>query len=221
MRPYGYATDSTNTTNTNFHRKLSSINHEMLCRPRMSLSMLSETILSNINALDKMDQCIRHRERFLKKLKPLMESFRILNNKEYRQGNEKEAMKLVLDFLSKPGDFFDLYIEELFKSSASLYLMSVWIGSCSFLVKNPEMMAEKMHPEAPCQSFKSKKTLEALMEDLCGKDLSDFKDSESDDESPPKNTKKNLKRALNLPISGDEEPVAKKTKKKKKTKRDR
>jgi hypothetical protein len=145
MRPYGYASEG--LEDKMLEKKLTCINHEFLNRPKVALSLMADTYLSNKEELMKIDEIGKYLPKFLHKMERIEDDLRVLSVKHKVDGNYEESAKRVLKRLSAPGEYVDQFTRSAVKIGASLYSTCVWLRTMAFMAGNLKFTHSHMHPE--------------------------------------------------------------------------
>jgi len=226
LRPYGQATEG--LTDDTMRRKLTNINTEFLNRPRMALSLLADTFLSNEETMEEACTMGKHIEKFLRKMEPLEEDFKVLSNRDATSGDDHAAVRNVMTSIAQQSNFMVEFTKKCGHIGGSLYTTAMWLRSTNYLLNNLDITKEKLHPDANLPNFRANVTLDSLINDVCTgvENLSLVKKvdsvnldqlSSSDEERPPLVNK--AKRKLDLSKDDIEQPTTSKKKKKKKDKK--
>ena len=168
MKAYGVATDD----KCLMSYKLKRINHEFFHRPKMSLSMMAQTIMENKARVEELETTVSYLKAFYKKLSIIEDDLNILNEKDKENtGDYEGAVKRVIKFLESPGNFLPSFMNLLIEGCSSGYLTAVWISSMVFLVQNikDQSVLDAFHAKADIPQTRKKPSVNSLIKDLCSK----------------------------------------------------
>ena len=226
MRSYGQSTEG--LTDDHIRRKLTNVNCEFLNRPRMALSLLADTYLSNKEGITELATMVRHITKFLSKMEKIEDDLMVLSNRDAASGDDHAAVKNVIKAITNQNQLLVEFCKKAGHVSAGLYTTTAWLRSTNYLLNNLDIMKEKMHPDAQLPNFRANVNIDALIVDICSgvENLSLVKKvdnvnldnlaSSSDEERPaPKSVKRKLQLDDDDPEDEEQQPTTSKKKKKK------
>ena len=111
-----------------------------------------------------------------------------------------------------------------YKFASSWYMVSVWLKTASFFIRNPHIMKEKLHVDAKLKEFRKRGDIQSLLADMFPEDplsvpvasssssfsesfdLSNYTDTEDNSQSSSSFSRQSSKRKLNSSlIDGNED----------------
>ncbi|XP_057312031.1 uncharacterized protein LOC130650392 [Hydractinia symbiolongicarpus] len=169
LAPYGLAHSEKTFSDADFAQKLNDINCEFYCRPQVAISEMASSIVENLEYVIKNTQCMEEKNmsRFITKIQKIFPSLNVINSKANVDGDIKKALEDVKKCLTSESLFLDTFIEEGLRFASSLYLSLIWLRAGKFVMKNPEIVLQKLHPAATgFTQFKRDVSADAYVQDI-------------------------------------------------------
>ena len=200
-------------------------NDPFLSRPHIAFSYVGQTLEETIPDIqdylagqENVDQIIDFQRRLNKK----METFQKVNNKNLDEENKSKRADIeefVTWLQSQPRGYSE-YLQSTRAFANALYNQCVWLDAAMIHVKNPVEYAKKLHNNAIMPTFRDKKSLKSLVNDIhsncVGRKGSrhlattrqkfNLDSSESEDEEPRRRIKRKI--CVESESEGDDEPGA-------------
>jgi len=166
--PYGQAFKESAFGDDHMNKVLRTQNCEFFKRPDVAMSMLSDTVISNLPYVEntEVSECVGT---MLDSIKELLPYFQLLSNKhESTMRDADEAVKKVAKYLYHEDAFLDNYLLQGLEYSSAMFLMLAWIRAGRWVFQHPNETHQKIHHGFKGENFKRSAKRKNYIKDLCG-----------------------------------------------------
>jgi len=122
-------------------KKISSVNTEMLNRPKIAISEFCQTIHTNIQLMEHLEETIQHLPKLIKRLKKLEEAAKVIDTTDETQGDKAQALNQVVAFLTRDSEFMDSLLPQLLEDVSAVYLTGIHTAVNRFLLRDLEFVS--------------------------------------------------------------------------------